>query len=87
MPSDDGVAVGLVAHYLCPVPVSCTCVLYNGSEEEGTGWETKSRRENGGCHLSQSVCKGVLAGEGDLRVGHTGKLISLCRGLQTSFSK
>lgn len=23
MPSDDGVAVGLVAHYLCPVPVSC----------------------------------------------------------------
>lgn len=84
MPSDDGVAVGLVAHYLCPLPESCV----NGSEEEeGTGWEIKSRRENGGCRLSQSVCEGVLAGEGDLRVGHPGKLISLCRGLQTSFSK
>lgn len=84
MPSDDGVAVGLVAHYLCPVPESCV----NGSEkEEGTGWEIKSGRENGGCRLSQSVCEGVLAGEGDLRVGHPGKLISLCRGLQTSFSK
>lgn len=30
MPSDGRVAVGLVAHYLCPVLVPCV----NGSEEE-----------------------------------------------------
>lgn len=68
--------------------MSCILSCVNGSEEEeGAAWETQTRREDGGTHLAQSVCEDVLAGEGDLRVEQPGKLISLCRGLKTSFCK
>lgn len=82
MLSDDSAAVDLAAHYLCAVPVSH---VNSSEEEEGAAWE---KPEGGwGCSVAQSGCKDVLPGEGALHVEHPGKLISLCRGLQASFSK
>lgn len=86
IPSDDGVAVCLVADYLCAV-LCVSSERHRGSGmEKGALWETNTRREDA---VSPTLLSARMCWQwrDDLHVGDPGKFISLCRGLRTSFSK
>lgn len=84
-PSDDGVAVLLVAYYLRTVFCVMSKCHWGDGKEQGARWETK--RAERMLSAPSPVRKDVLAPGDNLCVRDPGKLIFLCRGLQTKFPR